>query len=377
MPTKKAKRSDNRYMVNVTLGRDENGKRIRKYFYGDTQREANAKRDAFMKRHQEGLEESDDTLHAWIERWLPTSAQKESARSMYKLYSKKLDDALGDMNISEIRMIDINSFAQSVSGHSFSYMKKMKATTNRIFKDAVYNRIINYNPCEGVKWEYGSRGSHRALEGWEKALIVENHQVHRAGLWALLMLFAGLRRGEALALQWEDIDFEEGIVHVTKAIHFEGNKAVLSDTKTEAGIRDVPLLPQLKSCLEAYTDREGAVCRDAKNNAIDSQAAFKRGWESWLNAMENVLNGKKAYMPGRRTDLKDGSWRHFSVRTHDLRHTFCTMLYKAGVGLKEAQYIMGHADPTMTMEVYTHLDEESKRSAKNILQKYNEKLGTL
>jgi integrase len=88
--------------------------------------------------------------------------------------------------------------------------------------------------------------------------------------------------------------------------------------------------------------------------------------------MENILNGQPAFKPGRRTDLHDENWKTFNIRTHDLRHTFCTMLYNAGIGLKEAQYIMGHADMSMTMEVYTHLDEAKRQSAANILTRYNE-----
>lgn len=360
MPKKVLKRPDNRYAVYVSLGRGEDGKRVRKTFYGSTQAEAKAKRDEFMKRYNEGLKEPDNTLHKWIEQWIPTSSSSAAMCTSNAIQARKLDAALGDKNISEIRMIDVQKFAKSLADKSFSTVKSVKRVTNRIFADAVRNRIINYNPTDGVRWDYATRGSHRALESWEKALIVEHWQVHRTGLWAMLMLFAGLRRGEALALQWEDID--ENAIHVTKAIHFEGNKAVQGTTKTEAGVRDVPILPQLKAALEAVRRPTGPVCLDAKGDAVSTEAAFRRGWESWLNAMENILNGELPFQPGRRSD-KDKNRKQFSVRTHDLRHTFCTMLYNAGVGLKEAQYIMGHADASMTMKVYTHLDETMRQSA--------------
>lgn len=270
-------------------------------------------------------------------------------------------------------MIDIARFAQSISGMSYSTVKKTKWITNRIFQDAVQNRLITNNPCIGVRWEYGSKGTHRALTASERKFIVDWHRVHRAGLWALLMLFAGLRRGEALALLWEDIDFKEDVIHVTKAIHFEGNKGVLSTTKTEAGVRDVPLMPQLKACLLQYDRREGRVCRNSNGEPVNTQAAFKRGWEGWLAAMENIMNDEPPFQPGKRNDLRKNTDRKkFFVRTHDLRHTFCTMLYKAGVGLKEAQYIMGHADSSMTLEVYTYLDEESKMSAAVKLKGYTD-----
>lgn len=375
MSVRKTKRSDGRYQVSVFLGYKD-GKPQRKYFYGKSQREAKAKLDAFLDARN-GAEASGLSLHDWIERWVETSSSSANMRRQNAIQAKKLDRFLGHKCLSDVRMIDITGFALSLAHYSFSTVKSVKRVTNRIFLDAMRNRLIDFNPTDGVRWDYAFKGSHRALEGWEKALIVQNHQIHRAGLWALIMLFAGLRRGEALALQWSDIDIPNSVIHVTKAVHFDSNSAVVSTTKTEAGVRDVPLLPQLKAALSAYKGRTGAVCLDAFGNPVSTESAFRRGWESYLNAMENILNGELPFRPGRRSDLDDPNRKRFSVRTHDLRHTFCTMLYNAGVGLKEAQYIMGHADSSMTMEVYTHLDEIKKQSAAAILTKYNDALSEL
>lgn len=373
---RKTKRADGRYQVSVFLGYKD-GKPQRKYFYGKSQREAKIKLDEFVDRYQDGLRESDDTLGAWIARWAKTSSSSEYMRRLNALQARKLDAALGRKKLSDIRMIDLVEFAQSVNDKSYSTVKSIRRVTNRIFQDAVRNRLINYNPADGVRWDYAFKGTHRALEGWERALIVQNHRIHRAGLWALLMLFAGLRRGEVLALQWEDIDMDNNVIHVTKAVHFEGNAAVVSTTKTEAGVRDVPMLPQLKDSLRAYKGLSGPVCLSASGCPVTTEAAFRRAWESYQNAMENVLNGELPFQPGRRSDKDAKDRKRFSVRTHDLRHTFCTMLYDAGVGLKEAQYIMGHADSSMTMEVYTHLDNQKKLSAAAILTKYNDELSTI
>lgn len=374
MPPKKVKRADNRYQTTLTIGRTPEGKPIKKYFYGETQKEANAKKKAYQDglSHEKIAEEG--TLADWIDKWTEASSSSENIRKSNKRYADKLKNALGDRRIDDIRMMDIKLFAQSMSKYSYSTVKQTRGIVNRIFEDAVRNRNIAVNPCSGVVWENAGKGTHRALEKWERELILQHHKAHRTGRWALLMLFGGLRRGEALALNWEDIDFKAKVIHVNKAIRFQNSKGVLSSTKTKAGIRDVPLLPQLKDALLEYDDRVGAVCLNASGEPISTQSAFERGWESWLNAMTNVLNGYPPIMSGRRSDIarKKPDWKEFSIRTHDLRHTFCTMLYNAGVGLKEAQYIMGHADSEMTLEVYTHLDEEKKLSAQTIMNMYQE-----
>ena len=161
MPARKTKRADNRYMTSIDLGRDENGKRIRKYFYGKTQKEAKEKLDDFKKRREEGLKGDSSTLYDWIIKWIETSSTKESMRRANRLFAMKLDQFLGEIDISEVRMIDIARFAQSMADKSFSTVKKVRGTTNRIFQDAVRNRLINYNPCDGVRWDYSFKGTHR------------------------------------------------------------------------------------------------------------------------------------------------------------------------------------------------------------------------
>lgn len=377
MPLKKEKRADGRYQTTLNIGFDERGKIVKKYFYGKTQKEANAKKQAYIKSQEDGLMQDAGTLGAWIDTWVKSSSPSEKIRINNERYARKLKNALGKRQIKDIRMIDIKQFAQDMSAYSFSTVKQLKGIVNRIFEEAVLNQMIPLNPCKGISWESSKKGTHRALEPWERELIYLNHKSHRIGSCAVIMLFAGLRRGEAIALEWEDIDFDAGIIHVNKAIRFESNKAVMATTKTEAGVREVPLLPQLKSALLEYDDRTGPICRLASGDPIATQSGFERGWESYINSMENILNGLPPVVKGRRSDKDTESRKKFSIRTHDLRHTFCTMLYNAGIGLKEAQYIMGHADPEMTMEVYTHLDEEKRRSASEILKKYEDNLRLL
>ena len=87
--------------------------------------------------------------------------------------------------------------------------------------------------------------------------------------------------------------------------------------------------------------------------------------------MENIAN--KRPIDGIRPRKRPKDYVTFSIRTHDLRHTYCTMLYEAGVGLKEAQYLMGHADAEMTLRIYTHLSNNQLTKANALLASYTEK----
>lgn len=209
------------------------------------------------------------------------------------------------------------------------------------------NGYVLRSPALGVRWNYATRGTHRAIEEWEKEAITAHWQEHRCGIWAMLMLYAGLRRGEALALEWSDVDLEKKILHVRQAIHFDGNAAVLGDTKTEAGVRSIPIVGVLHAALKSLSPSQKHICGDRMTLSV-----FDRGWESYLAKMTELCG------------------REFRIRTHDLRHTFCTMLYRADIGVKEAQYLMGHSDLKTTMQIYTHIDKTDIANAAVKLDRY-------
>lgn len=300
------------------------------------------------------------TVGAWVETWLETYGQNAgySANATNGYNCAKIKAALGAMPIDQVREAHIQRLANAYANRSKSFVTKLRVTVNAIFSRAVGNCLIDRNPCEGVKWNSVGEGTHRALDAWEVAHIAANWREHRAGLWAMLMLYAGLRRGELVALKWSSIDLPAGVIHIRTGIHFEGNEAVMGRPKTAAGIRDVPLFPPLRAAFERVQlpPQSNYVCCAVDGTPL-TLAAWDRAWDGYLAAMENLLNDQPAYMPGRRSDKDAEARRRFSVRAHDLRHTFCTMLYDAGVDIKTAQELMGHSDMKMTMKIYTHLSE--------------------
>ena len=99
----------------------------------------------------------------------------------------------------------------------------------------------------------------------------------------------------------------------------------------------------------------GLLCTSADGEMM-TESAWERAWESYLYTLGEVRNGCS-----KRWAKKP--WQPVSIRPHDLRHSFCTMLYDSGVDLKTAMIWMGHADQTMTLKVYTHLTETRKNTA--------------
>lgn len=195
-------------------------------------------------------------------------------------------------------------------------------------------------------------GTHRALNLAEIALVTRCWGKHWMGFAALMMLYTGLRRGELLALRWDDIDTA---IHVRRAAHFEGNKPVeMPTTKTMAGQRVIPILPQLAQALEKVPRGIGLVFRAAGGGSL-TQSARRSGWAAYNNMLK-------------REDAEH------EIRPHDLRHTYATMLYDAGIDVKSAQYFLGHADVSITMQIYTHLSNERKSKSVDALLAYADKM---
>lgn len=368
MAAEPAKRSKpKRYCIRIDVGTDpQTGKRIRKPFYGKTKREAREKAEAYRAANRNGIDiiQAEDTLASWIDKWFAVYGQRAgwSQNRRVSIDCELLKDALGNMPLKAVRPIHLQEYADARSVCSASTVSKTRGTINQIFGDAVANRVLTFNPAEGVRWSSAGSGTHRMLEKWEIALITRHWSAHRTGVWAMLMLYAGLRRGEALALTWSDIDWQRNVIHVRRALHFEHGQPVIGTTKTVNSVRDVPMFPVLRRCLQSVERKGDYICH-SQAGTIVTDSVWSSSWRTFNRTMTNALNGDTAdpFCPGRRSDLDSAhnSVRmDFSVRAHDLRHTFCSILYEAGVDVLTAQKLMGHASPDITLRIYTHLSDE-------------------
>ncbi len=364
MPAESIKpRKDGRYLVRYKG----------KPFYGNTQREAIAKREEYKRQEALGMisDVKNPFFRDYAKQWLETYKcnVSPSAKRSYAAFVKRAIEQLGSKTLKEITRTDIVTAYNSVVGMSGSSCRKFAMLINEIMDAAEADGLISKNPCNGVKAPKGSDGSHRCLEDWEKALVIQAVKTgHRFALAAVIMLFTGMRRGEVLAMNIdEDVDFEHDIIHVRKAIQFDGSVPHLSTTKTEAGVRDIPLLPQLKAILK---DRHGMALPGEREGGYISETQLTELVTSYNNLLSAMTNGglqrrwwgrtreHKALIAAGRTLPP---YREVRIRCHDFRHTYCTMLYEAGIDLKTAQCWMGHADEKMILRVYAHLTERHEQ----------------
>lgn len=371
------KRSDGRYQVSVQVGfNPETGKPQRKVFYGDAQKEAKAKRDELLRNRAIGLKQDRKlTVAEWATKWLAVyGTGGYSTTRSNELAVRRLVAFMGDAALADVVKSDVQRFADTVRDMSFSSVKKIQMAVQNIFREAVADRLIIFDPTLKVDWSYASRGSHRALSEWEVDLITQHWREHRFGLLVMLMLYAGLRRGEVLALTWGDIDFDSNLIHVQHGVHFEVNAPIRGAPKTPCSVRDVPIVPPLRRALESVRGQsDELICVGAAGQPVTG-SIWASSWRAWMNVMSNILNGdtRLPVAPGRRSDKDPECRRRFDIRAHDLRHTFASMLYDAGVDVKTAQRLLGHASPEITLRLYTHLSEQRRQSGIECIMAYTQ-----
>lgn len=341
-------------------------------FYGNTQAEALAAREAYKRQETRGLTRraESQTVMEYALKWLP-AYRAQANRAAYNQYATMLDrfcNFVGrDTLMMQITKMDITNYYNELANMSHSYIAKSKSLIRAMFADAVDDGAILINPARSVKPPQGTSGTHRPLEPWERALVHEMVD-HRFGVCAMLMLYGGLRRGEVLAFDIDrDVDFANGRISVREAVSFSGGiRGERKSPKTSAGTRSLPLFAPLRQVLEG---KHGPAF--AAENGENTLSAFTRAWESYITQMEQKLNGCQKRWYGRTKEHKEliargetlPPWRSVTIRTHDFRHSFCTMCCDAHVQIEVLMQWMGHSDEKMIRRIYDHVTETRKLEA--------------
>lgn len=349
-------------------------------FYGKTSDEALEARDQYRLRMKAGLREEalGKTVAQYSAEWLPIHKDGVGNRTYndYAHYLNMLCDAMGTCRMRDVVSSNIKELFNSQRGKSGSHIRKFCMLINSMFASAVADNIILKNPCLDVKRPDGEDGTHRCLDPWEISLVESMVGEHPFAAAAMGMLYGGMRIGEAIAFDMDrDIDFAAGVISIRENVIFESNQPIVKAPKTKAGLREAPLFDPFRN---AVAGRHGLLLKrqtptlqpsTGVENRL-SQAAFSSLWSSFKTAMETKLNGCQKRWYGltkeHKTLLAAGEklppWREVRIRTHDFRHTYCTMLYNAGVDIKTTMKWMGHADEKMIIRIYAHLTSEREKA---------------
>ena len=374
------KRADGRIAVQVYLGRDENNKRLYKTVYGKTQKEADEKALQVKVAMKKGLDVTAerDTFGQWAERWLKIKAAEVSSgqHASYKAAIDSLNARFGDMPLKDIRSAELqeylvdqaqrNDTTGKASSHKTLTVRRIAAIG--VFRLAIDNRVIEYNPASATKIPKTKPvNERRALTPEEQRWIEDTP--HRAQTAAMIMMYAGLRRGELIPLLWSDIDLQSAVIHVNKSVERPsvGRRFVIKQGgKTNAAVRDVVIPQKLVKYLAAQP-RDTLLVTTNTHGQMHSTASWECMWNSYLKELNRKYGGfdERFGVPADAMTIPN-------ITAHWLRHTYATMLYLSVVDVLTAMRQLGHTDISTTLGIYTHLDDQYKTRAMDKLDKYLE-----
>ena len=340
------KRKDGNYEKVITF--EINGQKFKKHFYYKNEFELVEKVNAYKAE----IEEKQKIYFKQVaEEWEEShySTIRSGTKTCYDPALKRAKEEFDGVEIKDVKPIDVKRLIDGMAKKRYSSQTVTVQLTvlNLIFNFAVLHGYLETNPASVVSVPRNLPKQKRKLPSDAELKVVLNSANVDFGLFAYLILLTGCRRGEALALQWQDIDFENKLIYVNKTVSYmeSHNKPIVQEqTKTESGTRTIVMLDDLYTVLLA---KKGAKRHFVFGGEIPlSQTQFRNRWQNYL----------------KETGL--------SITPHQLRHGYATILYDANVDEKVAQELMGHSKIQLTRDVYTHIRQSRLTSATNNLNDY-------
>jgi len=332
----------------VQVGIDFNGRRKRKTIYAKSKKELLEKKKELESSILTGtyIESSKITLGEYLIKWLDEVCSVSIRPSTYLLYKgiirKHIIPEIGSIPLNKITALQIQAFYNKKlnDGLSSSKVRHIHAILHKSFTQAVKWGMIRTNVTDLVQ---KPRIIRKELNVWDQdqiKLFLEEAKRDRYYCLFLLALTTGLRQGELIGLQWNDIDLENEFITVRRTVKELNGKLIIGEPKTVKGKRLVSLPKVAVSALKVLKKEKGIdddrgdtwVFTDTKNGLIRVQNLYKRHYKKVIE------NAKLPY-----------------IRFHDLRHCHATLLLQQGINPKIVQERLGHSNISITLDIYSHV----------------------
>lgn len=316
------------------------------------------------------------TVAEYSEKWLLMQSAKISAATLrgYTFsVNKYIVEPMGTMYLSDVTADDIRLALVPVSKKSEGLYNKVNMLIKCIFYSAERSGLLDHNPCTGISAKGGKPTKKKdALTDEQVKKLLDAVKGLPPYLFIMIGLYSGLRREEALALQWDCVflDVPTPYISVRRAWRTEHNRPVISTVlKTKAAKRDIPIPKCLSDYLREVKESSISdfVIADSKGQPL-SASQFQRVWNYVVvrstqeRTYYKYVNGQSIKCPVKpvlgthqKNNPKIVYSLDFTVTPHQLRHTYITNLLYGGVDPKTVQYLAGHENSKTTMDIYAKI----------------------
>jgi integrase len=356
-------RKDGRWEGRIVVGYDDNGYPKTKNVLAKTKAECLEKlqtlRDTCGGLKSERLH-ADMPFGDWLEYWYENYSKPKLRPTTQINY----ENCIRAHIIPEIGKIPLNKLTQNDLQQFYARLKKTgrmrltelygdglsdrmvrmcHAVSRTALERAMHDGLIRANPAVGCKLPPKKAREMQVLDREELQRFLIQAEAEGYYELFLLDLSTGLRRGELMALRWDDLDFKTGELNIDKQIYDINGQIQLSTPKTKASIRKLVLPPAVVAVLKDY--KETVHSRWMFPSPVKDDCPMTPG--SVRKRLQLIL--------------EHAGCRH--VRFHDLRHTFATLSLQHGMDVKTLSAMLGHVSAATTLDIYTHITDDMRQAA--------------
>ena len=296
-----------------------------------------------------------DWLIQWLENYIRLSVKVRTYERYRLIIENHIKDKLGSMELDALTPLVLQPFITELLQRGNKMTGKgLSANTVNAVISVIQSSLKTAHLLELTKEYTADKIKRPKLK--EKPVecfsLAEQKMIEQAILTGkkdkqygiILCLYSGLRIGELLALQWSDIDLAKGILTVSKSCHDGKNGLIIDEPKTTTSRRMIPLPKQLLPILRSVKKRGNSSSVVSANGSAVSVRSYQRSFELLLKKLKIPHKG-----------------------FHSLRHTFATRAIECGMDVKTLSEILGHKNPTVTLNRYAHSLMEHKTDMMNKL----------
>lgn len=291
--------------------------------------------------------------------WEREHREKITSRTWnnYKPHYEAIIARHGERCTADVSAQDVlNHLLEAKSkGYGATVVNSIRSLYRMIFDYAIVHGYAQFNPVTSVRLPRGLKRGKRSAPTKEQMQIILSSLDKPFGLFAYLLLCTGLRKSEALALTWADVDFKKKLISITKTLDYTDTvHPTIKPPKTEAGVRDIPILNILVEPLRAAH-------RSSKSDLLFPAPPSTRGGKGGgYMSLRSYDGAWQRYCQAAGLAGKDGSPL---LTAHNLRHGTATLMFELGVDELTTQRLLGHSRIEITREIYTDLRAEKQKSS--------------
>lgn len=349
-------RKDGRWAATITL---ENHKR--KTIYGHSRKEVQEQLKIALREQQQGtlVTAPQQTVAQYLKQWLENRQATVRIRT-YERYEQlvrlHLVPTIGRIPLQKLTPQHVQSlYTQKIKGGlSRTTVNTLHAMLHKALEDALRWNLVARNVCDAVSPPQPDRYEIQPLNKEQAQQLLAAAHGHPLEALIVLALATGMRRGELLALKWQDLDFSTRTLQVRRIYtRTAGNRYIEAEPKTEKSRRSIALPALVVDLLLQHREKQSQVKQQAGEAWQEHDLVFCTSLGTPLNPSK-VVDRYKALL--KRAGLPD-------IRFHDLRHSAASILLGMGIHPKVVQELLGHHQISMTMDIYSHVMPTMQKDA--------------